>query len=69
MEHVIMSNTNTPATEPVASKEKTIIVEAVRGIFPENGVRVKPGELVEVPQKLAQKYLNSGAAKFPDDED
>lgn len=59
-----------PAPEVSKPKpEKTLAVRLLRGYFPDSGVKLKPGEVHELPLSVAKKLLNSRKAELPDDED
>ncbi|WP_139975349.1 hypothetical protein [Ochrobactrum sp. CGA5] len=63
-----MSDNQKPvATEP-AKGEPTLSVLLLRGYFPESGVKLKPGEVHELPISVARKLVNSRKAELPDDE-
>jgi hypothetical protein len=48
--------------------EKTMEVRLLRGYFPESGVKLKPGEVHELPISVAKKLVNSRKAELPEDE-
>lgn len=59
----------TPAQEVSKPKaEKTLAVRLLRGYFPESGVKLKAGEVHELPISVAKKLVNSRKAELPDDE-
>lgn len=64
---------NTGAANPVSDNtkpkaEKTLAVRLLRGYFPESGVKLKAGEVHELPISVAKKLVNSRKAELPDDE-
>ena len=48
--------------------EKTLEVRLLRGYFPESGVKLKAGEVHELPISIAKKLVNTRKAELPEDE-